>query len=415
MKNFNKIILLLIMLFTCMLSSCVMPTTPASRTLTSIEVDKADTITQGIIGEFKITSLDLKLIYNDGIVEYVDVTESMVSTTDLGKLLVPGTQSIVISYSGLTTIFEITLVEVTSENVEEYIEDAIKSVTLPTTVKDDFTLPKTANGVSITWTSNNTSNIVILGYNAIVTRDNVDVTVTLVGSYTYKGVTKTKNYTIKVEKEEPKPSTSTYEGTYYDDIDLELTGNALKAVLRELLQDTHDYYTSYKDCKTKLPSVDEDLKNSNNMILFYTGQSIVKSQDLSNDWNREHVWPKSLSWFEESGAGSDLHHIRPCNISLNSSRGNKKFGTTTNSNYFCPDDSYKGDVARIIFYLMVAYTESDNYSFTSVAQSKAMLLDWNALDPVSEVEITRNNKIEAIQGNRNPFIDYPELADQIWG
>jgi endonuclease I len=43
-----------------------------------------------------------------------------------------------------------------------------------------------------------------------------------------------------------------------------------------------------------------------------------------------------------------------------------------------------------------------------------MLLDWNELDPVSEAEIVRNDKIEVIQGNRNPFIDYPELADQIW-
>jgi endonuclease I len=163
-----------------------------------------------------------------------------------------------------------------------------------------------------------------------------------------------------------------------------------------------------------LPDIDEDLTNSNNMILFYTGQSIVKSQDLNNDWNREHVWPKSLGWFEETYAGSDLHHIRPCKPSVNSSRGNKKFGTTTNGNYYCPDDAYKGDVARIIFYLMVAYNEADKYSFTSVAQSLTMLLDWNELDPVSEAEIVRNDKIEVIQGNRNPFIDYPELADQIW-
>ena len=63
---------------------------------------------------------------------------------------------------------------------------------------------------------------------------------------------------------------------------------------------------------------------------------------------------------------------------------------------------------------MVAYNEADKYSFTSVAQSLTMLLDWNELDPVSEAEIVRNDKIEVIQGNRNPFIDYPELADQIW-
>ena len=414
MKRFNKLFVVLIILLTGLLSSCVMPQVGVSRTLSSIEVEKAESITQGVIGEFEITDLDLKLIYSDGITEYIDINESMLNAGDLGKLQTPGSHSLVITYNGLTTIFNITMKEVTTENVDEYILSAIKQTTLPNSVNDDFVLPKSTNGVSITWTSNNTSSIVIFGSNAVVTQNKEEVNVTLVGTFTYKGVTKTQNYTVKVEKEEPKPGSSTYEGTYYNNVDLELTGNALKAALRKLLQDTHDVYTSYKDCKTELPDVDEDLNNSNNMILFYTGQSIVKSQDLNNDWNREHVWPKSLGWFNESGAGSDLHHIRPCNISLNSSRGNKKFGTTTNATYFCPDDSYKGDVARIIFYLMVAYTEADNYSFTTVAQSLTMLLDWNELDPVSEIEIVRNNKIEVIQGNRNPFIDYPELADQIW-
>ena len=414
MKRFNKLFVALIILLTGFLSSCVMPQVGVSRTLSSIEVEKAESITQGVIGEFKITDLDLKLIYSDGITEYIDINESMLTTSDLGKLQMPGSHSLVLTYNGLTTVFNITMVEVTSENVDEYINNAIKQTTLPSSVNDDFVLPKSTNGVTITWTSNNTSSIIIFGSNAAVTQGKEDVNVTLTGTFTYKGTTKTNNYTVKVEKETPKPGSSTYQGTYYDDVDLELTGSALKAVLRELLQDTHKKYTSYKDCKTMLPDIDEDLTNSNNMILFYTGQSIVKSQDLNNDWNREHVWPKSLGWFEETYAGSDLHHIRPCKPSVNSSRGNKKFGTTTNGNYYCPDDAYKGDVARIIFYLMVAYNEADNYSFTSVAQSLTMLLDWNELDPVSELEIVRNDKIEVIQGNRNPFIDYPELADQIW-
>jgi hypothetical protein len=285
----------------------------------------------------------------------------MLTTSDLGKLQMPGSHSLVLTYNGLTTVFNITMVEVTSENVDEYINTAIKQTTLPSSVNDDFVLPKSTNGVTITWTSNNTSSIIIFGSNAAVTQGKEDVNVTLTGTFTYKGTTKTNNYTVKVEKETQKTGSSTYQGTYYDDVDLELTGSALKAVLRELLQDTHKKYTTYKDCKTMLPDIDEDLTNSNNMILFYTGQSIVKSQDLNNDWNREHVWPKSLGWFEETYAGSDLHHIRPCKPSVNSSRGNKKFGTTTNGNYYCPDDAYKGDVARIIFYLMVAYNEADKY------------------------------------------------------
>lgn len=90
----------------------------------------------------------------------------------------------------------------------------------------------------------------------------------------------------------------------------------------------------------------------------------------------------------------------------------KKFGV--GGSYYTPTDEYKGDVARIIFYLMIRYPQSDNLSFTNIAQSKELLLSWNRLDPVSKLEMNRNNYIETIQGNRNPFIDYPEFADMIW-
>lgn len=198
---------------------------------------------------------------------------------------------------------------------------------------------------------------------------------------------------------------------YYKSVE-GLTSSALKASLRTLITSTHKKITSYKDCKNKLPDVDEDPNNSNNMILFYTGESIKKNTDLQNSWNREHVWCQSLGWFQTSGAGADLHHIRPCDISANSARGNKKFGV--GSGYYTPTDEYKGDVARIIFYLMVRYSQSDSYSFTSIAQSKELLLEWNRLDPVSTTEINRNEAVYKIQGNRNPFIDYPEFADMIW-
>ncbi|MBQ8292244.1 MAG: endonuclease [Bacilli bacterium] len=221
------------------------------------------------------------------------------------------------------------------------------------------------------------------------------------------------SYPLYEPLETPSKPEGTYTGTYYDDIDFSLTGSALKAELRTLLQSTHTYYTSYDDCKYELPDIDEDPNDPNKMILFYTGESIEVSYDLNHDWNREHVWPQSLGWFKKTGAGSDLHHIRPCNISVNSSRGNKKFGTS--HGYYEPIDEYKGDTARIIFYLMVAYTEADNYTFNTVSESVEILLAWNELDPVSSLEISRNDKIEDIQGNRNPFIDYPSLADDIWG
>ena len=124
-----------------------------------------------------------------------------------------------------------------------------------------------------------------------------------------------------------------------------LTGENLEQALRDIMKSTHTKISSYKDCKEQLPYTDEDYNDTNNMILFYTSESIKKSDDLNNDWNREHVWAQSLTkysggqWFGTSGAGADLHHIRPCKPSVNSSRGNQKFGNS--SSYYTPTDEYK--------------------------------------------------------------------------
>ena len=207
---------------------------------------------------------------------------------------------------------------------------------------------------------------------------------------------------------------------YYSSISA-TSGDALKSQLRSLITTTHKVVTSYEDCKTDLQYADVDPNDSTNIILFYTGESVNATWDGGKTWNREHVWAQSLSWFTTSKAGSDLHHIRPCDNSLNSSRGNKKFGSVTNNEYFYPyhvdgsNADYRGDVARIIFYLLTRYSESDSYGFTAIAESKELLLDWNKLDPVDSGEIYRNNYIASIQGNRNPFIDKAEYADAIWG
>ena len=97
------------------------------------------------------------------------------------------------------------------------------------------------------------------------------------------------------------------------------------------------------------------------------------------------------------------------------------------TNVFEPADDFKGDVARIYLYVATCYPdlewEHDN-GLSPFAQEDwpgidswllALLLEWNALDPVSEMEVRINNSVERIQGNRNPFVDYPVLADCIWG
>lgn len=211
-----------------------------------------------------------------------------------------------------------------------------------------------------------------------------------------------------------------YEGNYYDNANLDLSDNALLLELRDLITTTHKKVTTYNELKTYLQEADEDPNNSNNMLLFYTGESVKKTNNM-NVWNREHVWAQSLTkigswqWFGTSGAGADMHHIRPCDPGENSSRGNKKFGTA--SGYYDPSKhgaDYRGDVARILFYMFTRYTEADKFEFTAIAQSKDILIEWNKEDPVSKTEIIRNDYTYEIQGNRNPFIDYPELADRIW-
>ena len=95
-------------------------------------------------------------------------------------------------------------------------------------------------------------------------------------------------------------------------------------------------------------------------------------------------------------------------------------------NIYEPSDAYKGDFARAIMYVAVMYPcklwsnlgenfFDDNTFPTLNTYAKQLLLKWHAEDPVSDLERSRNNAVEAIQGNRNPFVDYPEIVDHIWG
>lgn len=218
-----------------------------------------------------------------------------------------------------------------------------------------------------------------------------------------------------------------YTGYYADANDL--TGTKLKQVLRTIIS-TGVKPTSYNDLKTKLPYTDASLTDSSKMKLLYSNHLVPAKVDNWVSWNREHVWPKSRGWFDTSGAGSDIHHIRPENPQVNSDRGNLAFGEVNggskvmccgevvayrSSSYFEPFDDFKGDCARIIFYMLVRYSESDSYSITQVAQSMNMLLEWHEADPVDEFEIQRNERCYSVQNNRNPFIDHPEFAAMIWG
>lgn len=160
-------------------------------------------------------------------------------------------------------------------------------------------------------------------------------------------------------------------------------------------------------------------------------------------YNREHTWPQ---YYFNSAVpmNSDLQHIFPTDGFVNGKRGNlpygkvsatlwtsdngSKTGTSTSypgysGNVFEPIDSFKGDLARVYFYMSTRYESEDagwlNWEMSNGASLTTnainLLLSWHHNDPVSQKEIDRNNAVYALQGNRNPFIDYPLFADCIWG
>ncbi|RKY54405.1 MAG: hypothetical protein DRP93_05140 [Candidatus Neomarinimicrobiota bacterium] len=220
---------------------------------------------------------------------------------------------------------------------------------------------------------------------------------------------------------------------YYDNAS-GLSGTALKAALHDII-DGHTEY-SYDFLWTGLKYTDEDPNNSSNFILIYTGRSLSKTQAYP-DWNREHVWAKSHGDFGNTPpCGTDMHHLRPSDVSVNGDRGNKDFdngGTQHSEATGCyydadswePRDEVKGDIARSMFYMTVRY-EGDNdeldlelvdYTPTSGPNfgKLSTLLAWHVQDPVSDFERTRNDRVYSYQHNRNPFIDHPEYVSYIWG
>lgn len=219
------------------------------------------------------------------------------------------------------------------------------------------------------------------------------------------------------------------------------TGTDLKDKLHNII-DNHTT-KSYSAAYDILEESDVDPNNSNNVILIYSGESVNGPNQYNggSGWNREHVWAKSRGDFGNTAPeGTDIHNLRACNINLNSTRNNYSFDncdTNCNQSFgnyysgsarvFEPRDQDKGDVARIIFYMEVRYEggngEEDLEMTNDILFSnneprhgvRSTLLEWHQLDPVDDFERNRNDVIYSYQGNRNPFIDHPELVDYIWG
>ncbi|MBQ2189499.1 MAG: endonuclease [Paludibacteraceae bacterium] len=161
----------------------------------------------------------------------------------------------------------------------------------------------------------------------------------------------------------------------------------------------------------------------------------------------EHMLPKSWWGGDVNPAYCDLYHLVPGDYSANRSKSNHAPGIPSDSTFnngsfvtgsgsvygltrvFCPADEYKGDFARAYFYIATCYGDSLTWITTGepgIAMTneewqefrpwlRDLLVSWHRMDPVSEKEKTRAIEVNKIQGNRNPFIDYPELVEYIWG
>ena len=268
------------------------------------------------------------------------------------------------------------------------------------------------------------------------------------------------------EKSTPTVSYSdvkTYNASYYSSVSGK-SGDDLLEGLATLSKSKHRTYTSYDDLWGAACYADASGSSTSQIVDFYTQKSMSNAYDTSK-WNREHVWCQSHtnSLFGTTGAGADIHHIRPTTKSINSSRNNSLYGEVSHSKakYFSfannkvststsdalygyldsslhdngvfePIDSAKGDVARILMYVYMHYSKEvsansshsyagglyiTNIVYTSANTSDAafdLLCKWNESDPVTTAEMNRNNYCASVTGLRNPFIDHPEFATMIW-
>ena len=232
---------------------------------------------------------------------------------------------------------------------------------------------------------------------------------------------------------------------YYDSLE-GLSGAALKQALQNIIANPSVVHAqNYGDVFDVLKVADQNPENNNQVWLIYTEQPRSKidmqtGNSIVGKWNREHIYCQSRGGFTDGTSSTadginvwlptnaddilaghgDSHHIRAVDGQENSSRNNRNYGVDYNGPTGNPG-TWKGDVARALFYMGVRYNAlsvvNGNPADTIVGQigDLATLLQWNHTDPADDFEMNRNNYIYTWQVNRNPFIDYPSLADYIYG
>ena len=232
-------------------------------------------------------------------------------------------------------------------------------------------------------------------------------------------------------------------GRYYSSANGK-SGSELKTALSNLIYN-HTQVSSYTDLPRYFQRTDV-YPNSNRWWDMYSNEPLYAPS--FSGLNREHSFPKS--WWgglTTTPAYTDLNHLYPSEMAANQAKSNYPLATVSQSTFdngvvkvgyavagqgggaarvFEPADEYKGDFARTYFYMVTCYqnlTWNKSYMWmlqqnvypTLTPWAQQLLLKWHREDPVSQKELDRNEEVYKIQNNRNPFIDYPQLVEYIWG
>lgn len=223
-----------------------------------------------------------------------------------------------------------------------------------------------------------------------------------------------------------------YSNTYYNSTE-NLSEDQLKSEFANLL--ANGYTTlSYNAARDDMfMTIDNQAVNGqgasvNTLECVYTGTQITgfsnRSQAQNMGFNTEHTFPQG-QFNSNQPMRSDLHHLFPTTASSNSTRSNYRFGEVVNATWtqggselgtngngdivFEPRDVHKGVAARAMLYFVMRHDNYNGYMNTQ----EGILKTWSKQYPPTAVEEQRNDDVFAVQGNRNPFIDYPQFADRI--
>ena len=245
---------------------------------------------------------------------------------------------------------------------------------------------------------------------------------------------------------------------YYADLLSPGTTNLRDGVTRQdlesLLEETHRKILPYTDDDRDdvwKALIELDSGNEEDTVRLLYRQVNVPSRPFgtSDTWNREHLWPKSWGVGYTGPDFTDIHHLRPTDWNVNSARNNLYFGecgtveplqeckrpahseaandTAIDPTIFLPPEITRGEIARAILYMDIRYSDQNNDGLDLTVTDcpsdlphemayKSALLHWHQSNPVTDKERQRNQRAcERWQGNRNPFVDFPGLAEKFFG